>query len=304
MDLALAIPVTWLAAAIGCIPGIAVRGFQDTFFSKLLNSLAGGVLLSLAFVHILVEAHEKMSDHGIAFPVSHTCACIAIIAMAIIDNLLKSYKNSGSNSSNGTNTDASTTHMPFINDAYDADSEQEHKHAGDHTHDCPNTAVAVSRGRVYVNDAMLLMFELACMIHSFMLGLMMGTLEDGGMRMLIPVSLHQFIEGVTVGTMLARGNTKNALWWCLILVAFCTALPMGIVTGTVIMDGDTRESDAGVWVEGVLGGISAGALMYTSIVQLILEEFTSSGHSMKSKLCLYASLLTGAVGMSAMAMFE
>lgn len=91
------------------------------------------------------------------------------------------------------------------------------------------------------------------------------------------------------------------------IMACCFAIttPTGIGIGIGISSSYNEKSTRSLIVEGVFDSISAGILVYMSLVDLIAADFLSKRMrcNRKLQLCSYASLISGCFAMSALAIW-
>ncbi|KAG2500828.1 hypothetical protein HYH03_001590 [Edaphochlamys debaryana] len=119
------------------------------------------------------------------------------------------------------------------------------------------------------------LFELGCSFHSFLIGLMLGTavLWSEARNLLIVLSFHQFLEGVSLADVLTRANPKP---WQLLLgvLLYSVTCPAGVGVGIGIADTYDSGSTTARAVQGTINGVAGGLLLYLAAA-LVLQEFGS-----------------------------
>lgn len=108
-----------------------------------------------------------------------------------------------------------------------------------------------------------LVFELGCVMHSFIIGMSLGVAlpRSEAVALMVALTFHQLLEGVMLGVLLASLSTT--LYIVLIAVAvFVVTCPVGVALGIGIAfsyDGHSTEAMA---AQGVINGVAAGMLLY------------------------------------------
>ena len=156
---------------------------------------------------------------------------------------------------------------------------------GAHTHGCVavNTAANAplptmqSQGDVRYKITAY-MFELACVIHSVLIGVALGvTVSDRSqvVALLVVLIFHQALEGVGLGSTVVRaGFSLHKSYFMIGLYSITT--PIGIAIGIGVSSVYDPDSLTAKVVEGVLDSVSGGLMLYIAMVQLIAEDFSKS----------------------------
>ncbi|KAG2485133.1 hypothetical protein HYH03_016120 [Edaphochlamys debaryana] len=158
-----------------------------------------------------------------------------------------------------------------------------------HCHDCvarstaPNWATAVKATQAEGSPLRLrilaYLFELGCIFHSFIIGLSLGvnsTNLSEVRALLIALSFHQALEGISLASVINRGGFSPAK--ALAMVAgYSVTCPAGVAIGIGISEGYDPESTSARAAQGVLNGVSGGMLLYISLVQLVAEDMGRYG---------------------------
>lgn len=206
--------------------------------------------------------------------------------------------------------------------AYRHDEEQPHTHSCVAVNNAANWASNPAHAHVpgfpskdNDNDAlstqvMAYMFELGCVIHSFLIGIALGVTVDDrnqAIALLVALIFHQGLEGVGLGSVVVKASftmTKAVIMIC----TYSIMTPLGVAIGIGIADTYDPESKTALVVQGVLNSISGGLLLYISLVQMIAEDFTRSDVSKAGswglRLATYAALIFGAICMAIIAIWN
>ncbi|KAL2652886.1 hypothetical protein R1flu_021014 [Riccia fluitans] len=148
--------------------------------------------------------------------------------------------------------------------------------------------------------------ELGIVAHSVIIGVSLGVSNSPcTIRPLFgALCFHQFFEGFALGGCISQAGFKNT---SVIVMACCFAFTtlFGIGLGIGIASSYKENSEAALIVEGGFDSISAGILIYMSLVDLVAADFLSKRMKCDRKLqiCSYLSLFSGAAAMSALAIW-
>ena len=146
---------------------------------------------------------------------------------------------------------------------------------------------------------------LGCILHAVLIGVGLGVTVDSraeALALLIALSFHQLLEGVSLGAVVAAarfGLAKAAFMLC----CYAVTTPMGVAIGIAVAAGYDHASPTSLAVQGTLNGVSAGMLLYIALIQQLSEEFSRKDlggrAALPLRLALYGSVLLGA-GLMAM----
>ena len=87
---------------------------------------------------------------------------------------------------------------------------------------------------------------------------------------------HQSFEGLGLGVVIALSKLHfgNKV---LLAVIFCSTTPIGIAIGIGLGSFYDAESTQNMYARGVLNAFASGNLIYIALVEMIAEDFHSSG---------------------------
>lgn len=149
--------------------------------------------------------------------------------------------------------------------------------------------------------------ELGIVSHSVLIGLSLGVSHSPcTIRPLVAaLSFHQFFEGFALGGCVAQAKFKqmsNIIMSCF----FALTTPGGIVVGIGLARFYNPSSPGALIVEGILDSISAGILIYMALVDLIAADFMSKRMKCNPRLQVvsYFALFFGAALMSSLAIWS
>ncbi|GMH11835.1 hypothetical protein Nepgr_013676 [Nepenthes gracilis] len=148
--------------------------------------------------------------------------------------------------------------------------------------------------------------ELGIISHSVIIGLSLGVSNSPcTIRPLIAaLSFHQFFEGFALGGCISQAQFRT-LWTVLMACFFAMTTPAGIAVGIGIASFYNPDSARALIIEGVLDCVSAGILIYMSLVDLIAADFLSKTMRCNTRLQIvsYFALFLGSILMSLLAIW-
>jgi zinc transporter 1/2/3 len=315
-----AIFVVLAAAMIMGLPPIYVKYFQspDALFARLLRAFAGGVILSLALVHIIPSAMFQLAGLT-AYSFGGVAVLAGIFLLIIIDTGLQAALT------------PKDTHAHSHDEHRDGGHGLGHVHteiAGDlkvavqggpskptHTHQCLRSVsqehwVASAEKPLFNVKQYVTAYtmELGCIFHSVTIGVSLGVMTDDRAAvviMMIAVAIHQGLEGLSLGTVLAVTNFSKLKKTAMLLM-YCITTPVGIAVGIAISASYNPASVTSRAVQGVINGLSGGMLLYISMYQLIAEEFSRQDLIGRpgTLVLMYLAMLLGGAAMCVLAIWS
>jgi zinc transporter ZupT len=149
-----------------------------------------------------------------------------------------------------------------------------------HSHDHLNAITVANENG---NSRTSILIEISIIIHSLIIGFDLGTMSEDIYILLIAIAFHQFFEGIVLGSYKQFG-LKN-------VIVFSLSVPVGILCGCFI----PFESDhTFLWITGSLTGVTAGILLYNTLVTFMTEEYSRQDLELKTKRQMYILMLLGA----------
>ena len=136
--------------------------------------------------------------------------------------------------------------------------------------------------------------EAGCIFHSVLIGLGLGVTVLARRQVLaltLALTFHQMLEGVSLGAIVAasRFPGRKAVG---MVAAYAVTTPLGVLLGVAVASTYDADGPAARTVQGVLNGVSAGMLLYISLIQQLSEDFTRS--DLTSDGALRAAMCVGA----------
>ena len=149
--------------------------------------------------------------------------------------------------------------------------------------------------------------EAGIIFHSVFIGIGYGASNDTGVVRSLTIALcfHQAFEGLALGSSFVAAQYSN-LRYALFAAAFVLITPAGVAIGLGVSAavGYNGNSKPALATEGIFSALSAGILIYTSVVDLLhplfFEQEGTPAKNMKGWV-MPAAMLSAFAGCAAMA---
>ncbi|XVE79833.1 hypothetical protein DITRI_Ditri14bG0088300 [Diplodiscus trichospermus] len=261
----------------------------------IIKCFAAGVILSTSLVHVQPEAFSALSDCQVAsrhpwkdFPFAGLLTLLGAVLALFVDLTASSHV------------------------------EHSHKPSGDYLPVGTQEATAVKKvGSNLSNDEILKLkqklvsqvLEIGIIFHSVIIGVTMGMSQNQcTIRPLVAaLAFHQIFEGMGLGGCIAQAGFSmgTVAYMCFM---FSVTTPVGIVLGMIVFSvtGYNDSSPNALIMEGVLGALSSGILIYMALVDLIALDFFHNklmASQMWLKKASFVALVLGSTSMSILALW-
>lgn len=123
-----------------------------------------------------------------------------------------------------------------------------------------------------------LMFELGCVMHSFIIGLSLGVAlpRSEALALLIALSFHQLLEGCTLGLLLLHTIGSSTWKVALAIAIYALTCPLGTAVGIGVAYSYDSHSIEARTAQGVVNGVAGGTLLYLAMV--VIRMWLPSAH--------------------------
>ncbi|XP_074316017.1 zinc transporter 6, chloroplastic [Silene latifolia] len=298
--------VIFLTSVIGISsPVLLAKSFHGKpLYDKailVIKCFAAGVILSTSLVHVLPDAFDALADCAVStrhpwkdFPFSGLVTLIGALLALLVDLT--------------ANSSHAHMHAPAEYEKLEkmvvvkGDVEERECERDDVVVD----EVAAEKARQRMVSQVL---EIGIIFHSVIIGVTMGMSQNVcTIRPLVAaLSFHQIFEGMGLGGCIAQAgfSFKTTAYMCFM---FSVTTPVGIVLGMLVFSvtGYDDSSANALILEGLLGSLSSGILIYMALVDLISADFfhnkmISSEPTLK-KGC-FVALVLGSTSMSILALW-
>lgn len=184
---------------------------------------------------------------------------------------------------------ANNTNAVESDDDDDGGAVQSDHESGEHKH-------ILSPEQIHKKAIMqVFLLEMGILFHSIFIGMSLAVSVGNDFTvLLIAIVFHQTFEGLALGVRIAdvKWKPKAIQPWLMALAYGCTT-PGGMAIGIATHRLYSPDSEVGLLVVGIMNAISAGFLVYASLVELMSEDFLSdeSWKVLRGRRRVYACLL-------------
>jgi zinc transporter 1/2/3 len=121
------------------------------------------------------------------------------------------------------------------------------------------------------------LLEMGILFHSIFIGMSLAvSVGNDYIVLLIAIIFHQTFEGLALGVRIADITWPyRALQPWLMAVAYGCTTPLGMAIGIATHTLYSPNSEIGLLVVGIMNAVSAGFLVFASLVELMSEDFLS-----------------------------
>mmetsp|Transcript_56007 Transcript_56007/g.117161 ORF Transcript_56007/g.117161 Transcript_56007/m.117161 type:complete len:338 (-) Transcript_56007:51-1064(-) len=251
----------------------------------LLRAFAAGVILGLAFCHMVPESS------GIADMTEYGSLNGALILLGIAINLCterlsidmaqkqENRQKQGVDESDRisvtalTGSLASPQSMENVLATVDMPNPQQSEASENNSGEAPSKQLRESKDLISAHTV-----EVGVIVHTVIIGISVGTWSESRASLIvftIAMAFHQFFEGVGLGTMLSAASHRiSTLRTVLMVAAFTLSFPASICAGIGISYTSNQETNQ--LVSGVFESIACGLLIYIGTISFIAEDFFAS----------------------------
>ncbi|XP_025012309.2 zinc transporter 6, chloroplastic [Ricinus communis] len=278
----ISVGVIFFTSVIGIsFPVLLARYFQGKpLYDKavlLIKCFAAGVILSTSLVHVLPDAYEALSDCQVAskhpwkdFPFAGLVTLVGALLALFVDITASAHVEHG----HGESKEAILEYTPV--------GTQE-EIVGKKSVELSKIELGDHKGRereeylVKLKQKLISqVLEIGIIFHSVIIGVTMGMSQNQcTIRPLVAaLAFHQIFEGMGLGGCIAQAGFSmgTVAYMCFM---FSVTTPMGILLGMIIfsLTGYDDSNPNALIMEGLLGSLSSGILIYMGLVDLIAVDF-------------------------------
>lgn len=245
-----------------------------------------GVIISTAFIHLLAEAAESLTTECLGgtfleYPWAEGICLMALFAIflsELIAHNMIDIKIARLKQLAGEEAIFLTNDIDNENDIdLEADAAIIAGPLNIHAKTDQDGESIVLSDSYYTELLNIFILEFGILFHSVFVGLTLAVSGNEFITLYVVLIFHQMFEGFGLGSRIATtnfGSHKKTPW------VFCTAFsfitPMAIAVGLGVRTTYLPGSRANLITRGVFDSISAGVLIYTSLVELIARDFLFS----------------------------
>lgn len=266
----------------------------------IIKCFAAGVILSTSLVHVLPDAFTALSDCQVSsrhpwkdFPFSGLVTLIGVLTALLVDLTATSHVESHQNQAEGYAAVGNSEELGILSKKIDVEQQQR------------EAEELVKLKQRLISQVL----EIGIIFHSVIIGVTLGMSQNQcTIRPLVAaLSFHQIFEGMGLGGCIAQAGFSFGTTAYMSFM-FSVTTPMGIVLGMIVFSitGYDDTSPNALILEGLLGSLSSGILIYMALVDLIALDFfhnkLMSGQSSLKKVS-FIVLVLGSTSMSILALW-
>ncbi|GAQ79869.1 Fe2+/Zn2+ regulated transporter [Klebsormidium nitens] len=315
-----AIFVIWVCSSAGVALPIYGRRFVKSLqpgsnLFILGKALGAGIILGLAFTHVLNDATEDLTNECLTgkwtvYPWSFWIASMGV-ALSLALELVAVQVHAWISGQNSLLALANGHHHPdhvhvhglaHQGVAPSVDSGDAHPPAGS-VKSLDVEAGSVAKESTFGTPRHKIIaevLEIGIIVHSVLVGIGLGTNTSKCTvtSLFIALCFHQFFEGVALGSCIVEAAYKS-LTTFLMAFFFAITTPLGIAIGLGVRSSYNDNSPEALGIEGTFNAFTAGILIYMATVDLIAHDFFSAKVLGNPKL-LWGCFLAVLLGMGTM----
>ncbi|KAL2317462.1 hypothetical protein Fmac_031338 [Flemingia macrophylla] len=260
-----------------------------------IKCFAAGVILSTSLVHVLPDAYAALADCQVAsrhpwrdFPFAGLVTLVGALLALLVDLAATSHVDHGQGQGQGQGQ-------------YEAVEKEAAVELGGGQQE---EELAKVKQRLVSQ-----VLEIGIIFHSVIIGVTMGMSQNVcTIRPLVAaLAFHQIFEGMGLGGCVAQAgfSIRTIAYMCFM---FAVTTPMGIILGMALfsLTGYDDSSPNALIMEGLLGSISSGILIYMALVDLISVDFFHNklmNSNPRLKKVSFVALTLGSAAMSILALW-
>ena len=301
---------------------MSIENMTDELSYQCIKSFSAGIILGVAFLHLLAESIEKLSEYA-EYPVALAMVLLGFMATLALERLAMHTMLSISTDNKKlqyipTMTqqhDHNHNHNHDIQENNNSDNNKSNTESselpelqvqsselGEHSHEHVHSKQMVSDKDSSKSIMKAIVLEAAIACHSVIVGFGVGATNDLPTLkvLLVAIGLHQFFEGVSLGSALLEGKISMRYVYSFGMIFALTA-PIGVVLGMYA----STDDETGPLVTGFADSFAAGVLMYSSIVDMVAEDYVDSNFKSRhfGKMSMYFFLSFGISVMAILAIW-
>jgi zinc transporter 1/2/3 len=266
-----------------------------------------GVILATSLVHMLGPAIENLTNpclpSAIAedYPALALALCLFAILALHLTQLLVS-KEIRRQHHNRVDKELKEHKPEKVEEGEkkDSDEDDSHEHAhGEGEHDHSHGHDLMLRKEQHVSTYLL---ELGIASHSIIVGLTLGVARAEFRTLIIALVFHQFFEGIALSTVVLDAKFKKSFATFFMVMFYTLTTPIGVAIGIGINSSFSENSHDSLLTQGILDALSAGILLYDSLVNILGVHFKTTQFMESSSLVQGLQITTLWIGTGIMAL--
>jgi len=236
---------------------IAALFSRITFFARhpdalsFANIAGGGVILAVAFVHLIPEATEGFSELDLEYPLAFTLIFVGYVLLLLLEKVIFHHGHAHDLVKiNHSKMPSDKTHLLVEDEEDDVDIDTQKK----------NTFITP------------LALTIALSLHSLFEGIVFGVQSNHSSTLSVMIALicHKPIEILFVCFVMVKEKVSIRIFVLLTLVV-AISTPLGIGIGVAI-----TNTEAPDYLFAIFTSLAAGTFIYIGTTEIIAEEFQAA----------------------------
>ncbi|XP_057953488.1 zinc transporter 6, chloroplastic [Malania oleifera] len=289
-----------------------------------IKCFAAGVILSTSLVHVLPDAFAALADCQVAshhpwkdFPFAGLVTLVGALLALLVDVAATSHAHGGAAAAAqyapvGTGEEAARIGKKLVELGLESGvccGGGGGGGGGTGEEEVAAAATAEEEAEKVKQRLVSQVLEIGIIFHSVIIGVTMGMSQNKcTIRPLVAaLAFHQIFEGMGLGGCIAQAgfSVGTTAYMCFL---FSATTPLGIVMGMVLFSvtGYDDSNPKALILEGLLGSVSSGILIYMALVDLIAVDFFHNkmmSSDPRLKKAAYLALTLGSTAMSILALW-
>ncbi|KAK2643485.1 hypothetical protein Ddye_025248 [Dipteronia dyeriana] len=322
--------VIFFTSVVGVsLPVLLARYFQGRpIYDKailLIKCFAAGVILSTSLVHVLPDAFQALSDCQVAskhpwrdFPFSGLVTLVGALTALLVDVTASAHVENSHGHGHGQSSSSSSSSSSYLPVGTQEELSGKRRVELEKVEIVGDGQEIIIPMKDEKSEELILkmkqklvsqVLEIGIIFHSVIIGVTMGMSQNQCTikPLVVALAFHQIFEGMGLGGCIAQAgfNFGTVAYMCFM---FSVTTPMGIVLGMIVFSvtGYDDSSPNALIMEGLLGSLSSGILIYMGLVDLIATDFFHN-KLMNSQTWLkkasFIALVLGSTSMSILAIW-
>ncbi|OUM61914.1 hypothetical protein PIROE2DRAFT_44839, partial [Piromyces sp. E2] len=240
---------------------------EDTILFGSVKLFGTGVILGVAFIHMLSPASELLTSKYTYSLFNEKYTSFAG-AFAIIGILI--------------------THFVQVYASHFLEGSHKHDHIHVHSSsECGSSSskslkheksdiIKLEEGDISTEKQLVCyLLEIGISLHSVLIGIAFGLEKHGLIVLMIALMFHQFFEGVSLSSVFIEAHFKHIRSVIFMIVLYSFTLPIGGIIGLVLRSVIEETSKGYVTLQGIIDSVAAGILIYDVLVNILSRHCTS-----------------------------
>ncbi|KAG4102363.1 Zinc/iron permease [Neocallimastix lanati (nom. inval.)] len=261
---------------------------EDTVLFSSIKLFGTGVILSVAFIHMLIPAGQILSSeftYKLFYEDYTSFAGVFAILGIMLTHIIQVY----------------TSHFLIKNsESLEDVKKTSHEHVGDGCSEDQHGLMHMMENKE--KQIICYLLEIGISLHSILIGVAFGMTKDEELIVLmIALIFHQFFEGISLSSVFIEAHFKRFTAIAIMVVVYSLTLPFGAIIGIIIRSAIESTDKAYLTTQGIIDAIAGGILVYDDLVNILSRHCSSSMFKQCSIMNKNIQLLSFYCGIAVMA---